>query len=70
MAPYTNLPADVVKLAEETEAAIVSGKIHPFQGPIKNQDGKVMAEAGSVIDDGTLLGMNWYVEGVEGKLPK
>jgi len=69
MAPYTNMPADVAKLAAETEAAISSGKLHPFQGPIKDQEGNIKAEAGSVIDDGTLLGMNWYVEGVEGKLP-
>jgi hypothetical protein len=29
-----------------------------------------MAAAGSVIDDGTLLGMDWYAEGVEGKFSK
>jgi simple sugar transport system substrate-binding protein len=70
MARYTNMPADVSKLAKKTEVAISSGKLHPFQGPVISQDGKVMAVAGSVIDDGTLLGMDWYVEGVEGKLPK
>jgi len=70
MAPYTNMPADVAKIAKKTEAAISSGKLHPFQGPVISQDGKVMAASGSVIDDGTLLSMDWYVEGVEGKLPK
>ncbi len=70
MAPYTNMPDDIKKLAMETEEAIKKGKLHPFQGPIKDQDGKVRAEAGAVIDDGTLLGMNWYVDGVEGKLPQ
>ncbi|MBL6932927.1 MAG: BMP family ABC transporter substrate-binding protein [Rhodospirillales bacterium] len=70
MAPFTNMPSDVSKLAAETQAAITSGKLHPFQGPIKDQEGKVRAEAGKVLDDGTLLGMNWYVEGVEGKLPQ
>ena len=70
MAPYTNMPDDVKKLAMETEEAIKSGKIHPFQGPIKDQDGTVRVEAGKSLDDGTLLGMNWYVEGVDGKLPK
>jgi basic membrane protein A and related proteins len=70
MAPYSNMPADVVSLARETEEAIKSGKVHPFQGPIKDQDGTVRAAAGKIIDDGTLLGMNWYVEGVEGKLPQ
>ena len=70
MAPYTNMPAGVAKLAAETQGAIASGKLHPFQGPIKDQDGTVRAAAGKIIDDGTLLGMNWYVEGVEGKLPQ
>jgi simple sugar transport system substrate-binding protein len=70
MAPYTNMPADVVALARETEMAISAGKLHPFQGPVMSQNGKLMAASGSVIDDGTLLSMDWYVEGVDGKLPK
>ena len=70
MAPYTNMPADVAKLAKETEEAIRSGALHPFAGPIKDQSGKIVIEAGKVADDGMLLGMNFYVEGVEGSLPK
>jgi simple sugar transport system substrate-binding protein len=30
MAPYTNMPDDVKKLAMDTEAAISDGKLHPF----------------------------------------
>ena len=30
MAPYTNMPDDVKKLAEEAEAKIRSGELHPF----------------------------------------
>ena len=33
MAPYTNLPDDVVAMAKETEAKITSGEFHPFTGP-------------------------------------
>src|SRR5262245_42651105 len=40
MAPFTNMPDDVKKLAEETEAAISSGKLHPFKCPVLGQDGK------------------------------
>ena len=40
MAPYTNMPDDVKKLAEETEAAITEGKLHPFKCPVVGQDGK------------------------------
>ncbi|WP_025899648.1 BMP family ABC transporter substrate-binding protein [Sneathiella glossodoripedis] len=64
------IPADVIKLAEETRDGIINGTIHPFAGPIKKQDGTVAAKEGETLDDGTLLGMDWYVEGVQGKLPK
>ena len=70
MAAYTNMPSDVAALAKETEEKIRSGKMHPFTGPIKNQSGEIKAAAGQPLDDGTLLGMDWYVEGVEGNLPK
>lgn len=70
MAPFTNMPDDVKALAEKVEADIISGAVHPFAGPIKDQSGTVKAKAGEILDDGTLLGMNWYVEGVEGKLPQ
>ena len=50
--------------------SIVDGSLHPFQGPIMDQNGKVVAEEGATIDDGVLLGMDFYVEGVQGTLPK
>ncbi len=70
MAPYTNMPDDVKKLAEETEAKIRSGELHPFTGPIKKQDGSDWLADGAVSDDGTLLGMNFYIAGVDDQLPK
>ena len=69
MAPFTNMPADVAKLAQETYDGIKNGTIYPFQGPIKNQAGDVVVKEGERLDDGALLGMNYYVEGVEGSLP-
>jgi simple sugar transport system substrate-binding protein len=70
MADYTNMPDDVKKMAQETEAKIKSGELHPFTGPINKQDGTPWLKAGEKADDGTLLGMNFYVEGVDDKLPK
>ena len=70
MAPYTNLPDDVVAMAKETEAKITSGEFHPFTGPIHKQDGTMAIGEGEVLDDGTLLGMNWYVKGVDDELPQ
>jgi simple sugar transport system substrate-binding protein len=70
MAAYTNMPDDVVKMATETAEAIKSGKLHPFTGPITKQDGTVVGEAGKPLADGDILGMNWYVKGVDDKLPQ
>jgi basic membrane protein A len=70
MAPYTNMPDDVKKLAEETEAKIKSGAFNPFTGPIKKQDGSEWLKDGEVAEDGVLLGLNFYVEGVDDQLPQ
>ena len=70
MSEYLNMPEEVAALARETEAMIASGELHPFKGPIYNQDGEMVIGEGEVLDDGTLLGMNWYVQGVDDKLPE
>jgi basic membrane protein A len=70
MAPYTNMPDDVKKLAMETEAAIVAGTLNPFKCPIKGQDGKeVECKGGDHLADGQVLGMNFYVKGIDDKVP-
>ena len=49
---------------------LASGKIHSFTGPIYDQKGNILVAEGKVADDGMLLGMNVYVKGVEGDIPK
>ncbi len=71
MAPLNvAIPDDVKKEATDAMEAIKAGTLKPFAGPIKKQDGSEAAKEGESIDDGTLLGMNFYVEGVDGQLPK
>jgi simple sugar transport system substrate-binding protein len=70
MAPYTNMPDDVKKAAETTEAAIIAGTLHPFACPVIAQDGKAAAcKNGKNLEDGQILGMNFYVKGVDDKIP-
>ena len=69
MADYKNVPADVAAEAQATEDAIVSGALHAFKGPIFDQSGKQIIGEGEVLDDGQLATMNWYVQGVDDKLP-
>jgi simple sugar transport system substrate-binding protein len=64
------MPAEVQAEAAAARDAIAAGTLHVFTGPINKQDGSVWLAAGETADDGTLLGMNFYVEGVEGELPK
>jgi simple sugar transport system substrate-binding protein len=44
------------------------GEYHAFTGPIRTNDGNVVIEAG-VLTDEQLSKMDYYVDGVQGKLP-
>lgn len=71
MAPYGDaVPEEVRKMADAVKQSIVDGSFHPFQGPIKNQKGEIVVKEGEVLSDKELAGLNWYVEGVEGSIPK
>jgi len=50
--------------------AIASGAYHPFTGPLKKQDGSDWLAEGETADDGTLLGMDFYVEGLNAEIPQ
>jgi len=63
------IPADVRAEAQKLVDDIVSGAYHPFTGPLNKQDGSAWLAAGEVADDGTLAGMNFYVEGITGEIP-
>jgi len=70
MAPYTNMPDDVQKMAEETQAAITAGTLHPFKCPVVAQDGStVECKGGTHLADEQILGMNFYVKGIDEKIP-
>ena len=69
LSPFTNMPDDVKKMAEDTEAKIAGGW-NPFTGPVMKQDGSEWLKDGQVADDGTLLGLNFYVKGIDDKLPQ
>jgi simple sugar transport system substrate-binding protein len=62
--------ADAAKLFEEKKAAIIAGRMKPFQGPLKDQAGALKVAAGAELPPKDLMSMNWYVQGVEGTIPK
>ncbi len=69
MAEYANMSDETKKLAEETEAKIKSG-FNPFTGPVTKQDGTEWLKDGEVAEDSVVLQMNFYVKGVDDKLPE
>jgi simple sugar transport system substrate-binding protein len=70
MSPYTNMPDEVAKAAEDIQDRIASGEFHPFTGPIYDQESNERYAAGVEAPDGEILGMNWYVKGIDDKVPQ
>jgi len=64
-----SVPKDVVEQVEAKAAAIKAGEFHPFTGPIVGNDGKEIAAKGVVLTDEQLGKMDFYVQGVIGKVP-
>ena len=47
-----------------------TGAYHAFTGPMNKQDGTAWLADGEVADDGTLAGMDFYVEGLAAEIPQ
>ena len=63
------VPADVKASALALKDSLADGSYHAFTGPLNKQDGSVWLGEGETADDGTLAGLNFYVEGIEGDVP-
>jgi len=61
---------DVIALVDEKKAEIVGGTTDVFCGPINDQNGELQIAEGECMADGDMLGMAWFVEGVEGTIPE
>jgi basic membrane protein A len=70
LAPYSDaVPASVRAEVEKLESGIRSGTLHPFDGPVLDQDGKTRHESGPMSDE-ALGKMDYFVQGVESRLPR
>jgi basic membrane protein A len=71
LAPFGgSVPDDVKTMVEEKRQAILSGSLHPFEGPVKDQTGAVKIEAGKKPTVEELETTDYLVEGVIGNIPK
>ena len=64
-----DVPADIKAKVEAVKAGLKDGSFSIWKGPIVGQDGKEVVAAGAVADDKFLSGVNFYVKGVDGKVP-
>ena len=65
-----SVPADVGRLFDDRRRDIAEGKLLPFAGPIKDNGGAMKVAAGASLTHEQLMSINWYVEGVDGTVPK
>ncbi len=67
LAPFGEMvPKDLQAKVNSLKADIAEGKKKVFVGPIKDQKGAVKIADGVAAEDGELLGMTWFVQGVIG----
>ena len=64
-----DVPAEAKAKIEEVKKGLKDGSFHIWKGPIAGQDGKELLAADAVAEDKFLTGINFYVKGVEGKVP-
>ena len=63
------VPADLKAKLDKVKAGLKDGSFAIWKGPITGNDGKVQVAAGTTADDKFLGGINFFVKGVEGKVP-
>ena len=64
-----DVPADTKAKVEAVKKGLADGSFQIWKGPIVGQDGKEVLAKDTVADDKFLGGVNFYVKGVEGKIP-
>ena len=64
-----DVPAETKARIDEIKKGLKDGSFSIWKGPIVGQDGKEILAKDAVADDKFLGGVNFYVKGVEGKVP-
>jgi simple sugar transport system substrate-binding protein len=64
-----DVPAETKAKVDEIKAGLKAGTFAIWKGPIMGSDGKEMLAKDAVADDKFMGGINFYVKGVEGKVP-
>jgi basic membrane protein A and related proteins len=63
------VPAETRAKLDLVKAGLKDGSFVVWKGPVVDQTGKEVLKAGQSADDGFLVGINFFVKGVQGKVP-
>ena len=70
LSAFENMPDDVAKAAQKAADDIKSGTNKIFTGPIRDNTGAEKVPVGKTLNDGELFTtLDYYVEGIVGKIP-
>jgi len=64
-----DVPAETKAKIDEIKKGLTDGSFVIWKGPLKDNAGKELLKDGESADDKFLSGVNFYVKGVEGKVP-
>ena len=64
-----DVPEEAKKALDDVKAGLKAGSYHIWKGPISDNTGKEVLAKDAVADDKFLGGINFFVKGVEGKVP-
>jgi len=64
-----DVPAETKAKVEEVKKGLADGSFAIWKGPITDNTGKVQVAKDTTADDKFLSGLNFFVKGVEGKVP-
>ena len=64
-----DVPQEIKDRVAKARAGLKDGSFAVWTGPVKDATGKEVLPAGQVADEGFLKGINFYVNGIEGKVP-
>ncbi len=64
-----DVPADTKAKIDEVKNGLKNGSFAIWKGPLVDNSGKTILKADEVGDDKFMSGINFYVKGVEGKVP-
>ena len=64
------VPQGVHMQVLERQQDIAAGRLHPFAGPVTDNQGQLQIAGGETASDEHILTMNYLVKGVQGQLPR